>query len=446
VRLDKRYYRASEGSKKVLKNLPLGEKIWQVGQQVKSGVKGLVMPTVLWEEFGFAYVGPIDGHNINELESVLKQARDYSHKPMLVHIVTTKGKGYTPAEDDAVCFHGVSPKTPSVKNGSKKQKTYSQVFGETMLELAEKNDKLVAITAAMPDSYCLTGMQEKYPGRVFDVGICEQHAVTFAAGLATQGFKPVIAVYSTFLQRAFDQIIHDVCLQKLPVVFAIDRGGIVGDDGKTHQGTFDISYLSLIPNLIVSAPKNAIEFRDMLYTATKQDVPMAIRYPRGCIPDAIVGNQFHNLDIGRGEILRNGEDVAIFAIGTTVLAAMEAAGLLEAEGIQATVVNSRFAKPLDSELIINIAANIAHIVTVEENVRNGGFGSNVLNLLNDNNLNKVKVKNTAILDEFVEHGSQSILRAKYKMDAGGIVEQVLKLLGKTKRSNLIDSKLYSSVE
>jgi len=446
VRLNKSYYRASESSKKVLKNLPLGEKIWQVGQQVKSGVKGLVMPTVLWEEFGFAYVGPIDGHNISELETVLKQARDYSHKPMLIHIVTTKGKGYTPAEDDAICFHGVSPKTAPAKNGIKKQKTYSQVFGEAILELAEKDDKLIAITAAMPGSYCLTEMQKKYPERVFDVGICEQHAVTFAAGMATQGFKPVVAVYSTFLQRAFDQIIHDVCLQKLPVVFALDRGGIVGDDGKTHQGSFDISYLGLIPDLIVAAPKDAMELRNMLYTATRQDLPMAIRYPRGCAPDVIESNKFNLLDIGRGEILRNGKDVAILAIGATVMEAMEAARQLEEEGLRATVVNSRFAKPLDSELITGIAAEIGNIITVEENVKNGGFGSSILNLLNENGLEKVKVKTIAIPDEFVEHGSQSILRAKYNMDAKGITEVALKLLGKRRKNSLTGSKLYSSVE
>jgi len=446
VRLNKSYYRASESSKKVLKNLPLGEKIWQVGQQVKSGVKGLVMPTVLWEEFGFAYVGPIDGHNISELETVLKQARDYSHKPMLIHIVTTKGKGYTPAEDDAICFHGVSPKTAPAKNGIKKQKTYSQVFGEAILELAEKDDRLIAITAAMPGSYCLTEMQKKYPELVFDVGICEQHAVTFAAGMATQGFKPVVAVYSTFLQRAFDQIIHDVCLQKLPVVFALDRGGIVGDDGKTHQGSFDISYLGLIPDLIVAAPKDAMELRNMLYTATRQDLPMAIRYPRGCAPDVIESNKFNLLDIGRGEILRNGKDVAILAIGATVMEAMEAARQLEEEGLRATVVNSRFAKPLDSELITGIAAEIGNIITVEENVKNGGFGSSILNLLNENGLEKVKVKTIAIPDEFVEHGSQSILRAKYNMDAKGITEVALKLLGKRRKNSLTGSKLYSSVE
>ncbi len=446
VRLNKGYYRASESSKKMLKALPLGEKIWQVGQQVKSGVKGLVMPTVLWEEFGLAYIGPIDGHNISELEVVLKQARDYSHKPVLVHIITKKGKGYMPAEDDAICFHGVSPKAPPVKNGGQKQKTYSQVFGETMLELAEKDDKLVIITAAMPDSYCLAEIREKYPKRVFDVGICEQHAVTFAAGLATQGYKPVVAIYSTFLQRAFDQIIHDVCLQKLPVVFAIDRSGIVGEDGKTHQGTFDLSYLGLIPNLIVSAPKDAAEFKDMLYTALNQDLPMAIRYPRGIIPDTIVGNKFHRIDIGRGEILKHGQDVAILAIGNTVIAAMEAAKLLEAEGVRATVVNSRFAKPLDSELIIDMTSNITHLLTVEENIKIGGFGSSVLNLLNENNIERVRVKTIAIPDEFVEHGSQSILRAKYRMDAAGISEQVLKLLGKKRKADLANSNLYSSVK
>ncbi|HAS27604.1 MAG TPA: 1-deoxy-D-xylulose-5-phosphate synthase, partial [Dehalococcoidia bacterium] len=263
--------------------------------------KGFVMPTTIWEEFGMAYMGPIDGHNIKDLETALIQARDYSHKPTLIHISTTKGKGYTPAEGNAVYFHGVSP---ACKVQAKTAPTYSEVFAQTVLQLAREEPKLVVITPAMPEGNCLSIVQNEFPDRVIDVGICEQHAVTFAAGLATQGYIPVVAIYSTFLQRSFDQIIHDVCLQDLPVVFAIDRGGIVGDDGKTHQGIFDISYLSLIPNLILSAPKDENELQHLLYTATKTKHPMAIRYPRGCGTGITIDDKFKIIPLGTAEVLK----------------------------------------------------------------------------------------------------------------------------------------------
>ncbi len=436
VRFDRRYYRASEESKKVLTSSPLGSKLWQVGQHIKSGVKSLVMPTVIWEEFGFAYMGPIDGHNISELESTLIQARDYSHKPILIHVVTTKGKGYAPAEGDAVCFHGVSPKRPSKDNSTRAAPTYSDVFAQTMLRLMRDNPKVVVITPAMPEGYCLSVVQKEFPERVFDVGICEQHAVTFAAGLAAQGFVPVVAIYSTFLQRAFDQIVHDVCLQELPVVFAIDRGGIVGDDGKTHQGTFDISYLTLTPNLIVAAPKDENELQHLLYTAVKSGRPMAVRYPRDLGLGVKMDQEFNAIPIGKGEVLRHGDDVAILALGATVAPSLEAAKVLAASGIEATVVNSRFAKPLDSELIKGKTSRINYLVTVEENVLTGGLGSSVVTLLQQLGLSHVQVRNIAIPDEFVEHGTQAILRAKYKLDAQGIVQQSLSLLSKGELDSL----------
>jgi len=277
VRFDPRYHRAKKEGKRLLDNLPLGDRLWDLSQLVESGIKGLVLPSVIWEKLGFTYLGPLDGHNIADLEAALIQVRDSHYKPTFVHVITTKGKGYRPAESDAVYFHGVS-----AKDGSKTEApTYSEVFAQTVLRLTRENPKLVTITPAMPEGNCLSIVEAEFPQRVFDVGICEQHAVTFAAGLATQGFVPIVAIYSTFLQRAFDQIIHDVCLQELPVVFAIDRGGIVGDDGKTHQGTLDISYLTLIPNLIVSAPKDENELQHLLYTAVKAGYPMAVRYPRG---------------------------------------------------------------------------------------------------------------------------------------------------------------------
>ena len=423
VRFDRRYYWAKEEARQVITTLPWGKSLWQVSQRVKSGFKSLVMPTMIWwEDLGFTYMGPIDGHNIAELETALIQAREH-HKPTFVHVVTTKGKGYLPAEKDAVYFHGVPPK----KTDTKAIPTYSEVFAQTVLRLARENPKLVAVTPAMPEGNCLSIVSSKFPQRVFDVGICEQHAVTFAAGLATQGFIPIVAIYSTFLQRAFDQIIHDVCLQELPVIFAIDRGGIVGDDGKTHQGSFDISYLTLIPNLIVSAPKDENELQHLLYTAVKLGRPMAIRYPRGSGLGVELDAELHPIPIGKGEVVRYGEDIAILAIGNTVAPAVEAAQELALSGIEATVVNARFAKPLDSKLITDLATHTKYLITVEENTLNGGFGSSIGKLLQESGIHDIQLKSIGIPDEFVEQGTQAILRSKYALDAKGIAQQALTL-------------------
>jgi 1-deoxy-D-xylulose-5-phosphate synthase len=430
IRFDKRYYRASERSKKILGFLPLGKKLWEFGNKIKTSIKGFVMPTTIWEEFGMAYMGPIDGHNLKDLETALIQARDYSHKPTLIHISTVKGKGYTPAEGNAVYFHGVSPKC---KPQEKTIPTYSEVFAQTILQLARQEPKLVVITPAMPEGNCLSIVQSEFPDRVFDVGICEQHAVTFAAGLATQGYIPVVAIYSTFLQRSFDQIIHDVCLQDLHVIFAIDRGGIVGDDGKTHQGIFDISYLSLVPNLIISAPKDENELQHLLYTATKTKHPMAIRYPRSTGTGVAMDNSFKVIPIGTSEILKDGNDVAIMAVGASVPYSLQAAGELSLKGIEATVINSRFVKPLDTVTLLDAARRIKHIVTVEENVLIGGVGSSLLSLLQEAGISDIKVKMIGIPDKFVEHGTPSILREKYGLDADGIVRATMALLPEVKR-------------
>jgi len=423
VRFDHRYHRAKEKSKRLLEALPLGKRLWQASRQVESGVKSLVMPTMLWEELGFAYMGPIDGHNLSELEIALTQARNYRVKPTLVHVVTTKGKGYLPAEGDAVYFHGI----PAKSVHTKAIPTYSEVFAQTVLRLARENPRLVVVTPAMPEGNCLSIVQAEFPQRVFDVGICEQHAVTFAAGLVTQGYIPFVAIYSTFLQRAFDQIIHDVCLQDLPVIFAIDRSGIVGDDGKTHQGSFDLSYLTLIPNLIVSAPKDENELQHLLYTAVKSSHPMAIRYPRNAGLGVKLDTELQPVPIGKGEILRRGEDIAILAIGAMVTPALEAAQELVSSGIEATVVNARFAKPLDSELIVDLASRIKHMVTVEENTISGSFGSSVVALLQKSGMSGIQVRSIGMPDDFVEQGAQAILRSKYGLDAKGIAQQVLSL-------------------
>jgi 1-deoxy-D-xylulose-5-phosphate synthase len=424
VRLNRPLRAAERRSRTIFASLPLGTKLWNLGQYLADRFKGLFMPTPLWEALGFTYIGPIDGHSIHDLEYFLTQVRDRSSKPTLVHVVTTKGKGHSLAESNAVYFHGVSAKG----GGNSTAPTYSEVFARTMLRLAREEPKLVVITPAMPEGNYLSIVEAEFPKRVFDVGICEQHAVTFAAGLATQGYIPVVAIYSTFLQRAFDQIIHDVCLQNLPVVFAIDRGGIVGDDGKTHQGTFDISYLTLIPNIIVAAPKDENELQHLLYTAVKSGRPMAVRYPRSPGLGVPLDAALHEIPIGKGEVVRNGEDVAIIALGATVEPALEAANELALKGVEATVVNARFAKPLDKSLITDIAGRIKNIVTVEENVLTGGFGSGVVKLLQESGRCDVTIRNIGIPDEFVEHGTQAILRAKYGLDAGGITRQVMEML------------------
>ena len=420
IRFDQRYRAAEKKGERLLNTLPLGRELWRLGMALKSRFKGLVLPTRIWEELGFTYIGPIDGHNIRDLETVLTQARNYSTRPTLLHVITTKGKGYHPAESNAVYFHGV----PARGDGGKSLPTYSEIFAQTVLRLAREEPRLVVITPAMPEGNCLRIVEAEFPERVFDVGICEQHAVTFAAGLAAQGFIPVVAIYSTFLQRAFDQVIHDVCLQKLPVIFAIDRGGIVGDDGKTHQGTFDISYLTLIPELVVAAPKDENELQHLLYTAVRSPSPMAIRYPRGAGLGVKLDTILHEIPVGEGETLRYGGDIALLALGSMVAPSLEAARALSEKGIEAAVVNARFAKPLDAALVRRLASRVPNLVTVEENALSGGFGSAVLRLLQESGLGHVRVKNLGIPDEFVEHGTQVLLRAKYSLDAEGIARQV----------------------
>ncbi|XUX01274.1 MAG: 1-deoxy-D-xylulose-5-phosphate synthase [Dehalogenimonas sp.] len=426
VRFDQRYYKASEKSKRLLSRFGMGSRIWEIGQRIKGGMKKMVMPTTLWEEFGFAYTGPIDGHNINDLVSALEQAKSYSHKPALIHIVTTKGKGYWPAESDAINFHGISPKGSPKKTGiSHKLPPYSEIFARTVEKMAWENPKIAVITAAMPDGYCLGHMQSTMPNRIFDVGICEQHAVTFAAGMAAQGMTPIVAIYSTFLQRAFDQIIHDVALPKLPVVFALDRGGIVGEDGKTHQGIFDLSYLSLIPDMILASPKDENELQHLLYTATKCGRPMAIRYPRGVGTGVELEPEFREIPVGSAEILRKGPDAALLATGASVTAAMAAADLLEMQGTRVTVVNMRYIRPLDEDVILGLARDIKSIITIEENVLNGGLGSLVAALLKRASMDDVGLKSLGIPDEFVTHGTQAQLRSNYHLDAEGISSETL---------------------
>jgi 1-deoxy-D-xylulose-5-phosphate synthase len=417
VRLNTRFLKAERGLSEAVTRLPMGQRL---GRRIKRGVKGFLLPMIMWEELGFAYLGPVDGHNIAELETALQHARDYDKGPTFIHVITTKGKGYRPAEQDAIRFHGISG-----ANGKSTGVSYSDIAGQTVLRIARENPRVVVITPAMLDGTGLTAVAREIPQRVFDVGICEELAVTFAAGLATQGFIPIVAVYSTFLQRAFDQLVHDVCLQKLPVVFIIDRAGIVGEDGKTHQGTLDLSYLGCIPNLVVAAPKDENELQHLIFTAVKANQPMAIRYPRGSGPGATLDTTLQELPIGKGEVLRSGRDVAILTLGATVYPALEAASDLSKAGVECSVVNARFANPLDSQLILDTAGKVKRLFTVEENVLAGGFGSAVLQLLHNYQVSGVRVKCHGIPQVFVEHGSQSLLRSKYNLDAPGIARQVL---------------------
>ena len=426
IRFDHRYLVSKEKSQKLLKGLPLGKQVWRFGLQIESWLKDISRPTRFWENFGFNYIGPIDGHDFKKLETALTRARNYTAGPIVVHVITTKGNGYLPAEGDSVYFHGIAG--TNGKSNNKTIPTYSNIFAETVLKLARENPKLVVVTPAMPEGNCLNIVQQEFPKRVFDVGICEQHAVTFAAGLAAQGYLPVLAIYSTFLQRSFDQIIHDVCLQELPMVFAVDRGGIVGDDGKTHQGIFDLSYLSLIPNMIVAAPKDENELQHLLYTAVKSGKIMAVRYPRSQGLGVKMDTTFKELPIGKSEILRDGGDVAILAIGSMVAPAVEAAEKLAMQGIEATVVNARFAKPVDADLIIELATRIKRIITVEENTLSGGFGNYVNDAVRQADLSDVIIRNVGLPDVFIEHGGQDFLRSKYGLDAQGIINKVFEII------------------
>ena len=400
----------------------IGRRLVSLAKRAEDSLIALLTPGMLFEGLGFHYIGPIDGHNLNELINTFHDARELNG-PILIHVLTKKGKGYLPAEEQPVQFHGVGPfekETGRPVKPEKKIASYTEIFGKTMLELAEKDERIVAITAAMPEGTGLDKFAERFPDRFFDVGIAEQHALTFAAGLAKEGFIPVVAIYSTFLQRAYDEILHDVCLQNLPVIMAIDRAGIVGADGPTHHGMFDISCLRHIPNMAIMAPKDENELRHMLKTAVKCGRPAAIRYPRGEGYDIDISSPTKELPFGKAEILKDGNALLILAIGVTVYPAMDAAKRLEKIGINAAVVNCRFAKPLDEDLIISFAKKTGKVMTVEENALDGGFGSAVLELLEKNGLSGCSVKRIGVPDEFVEHGSQKELRRLYCLDADGI--------------------------
>ncbi len=435
--------------KSLLQTIPgIGNSMVRIIKQAEESFKGFLTPGILFEELGFKYVGPIDGHHIDYLIETFRNVKEW-HRPILIHVITKKGKGYGPAELDPPSFHGVSPfsiETGRQKSGGTTPTSYSSVFGETMVKLARTDPRIIAITAAMQNGTGLTLYGGEFPNRIYDAGIAEQHAVTFAAGLASEGFKPVVVIYSSFLQRAYDQIVHDVCLPKLPVVFALDRSGIVGEDGPTHHGLFDISYLRHIPNLILMAPKDENEFQHMLNTATLLSQPVAIRYPRGRGEGVTMDATLMVLEMAKGEVLAEGDDLLMLPMGSMVYRACEAARELREEGIQVTVVNPRFIKPLDSPLLCDMAQKIGRVVTIEEHVLAGGFGSAVIELLQERGVSDVEVLRLGIPDQFLEHGPQGVLREKYGLDYGGILRRVRSFLKKEVDLEKVGSKVVGPRE
>ncbi len=413
------YASVREGGKKVLRKIP---PMWELAQRAEKHVKGMVIPGTFFEELGFNYIGPISGHDLPTLVKVLTNLRAIKG-PRLLHVVTRKGKGYAPAEADPVKYHGVSPFNPKVGVAPSKSKsgpTYTQVFGDWLCDMAALDERLIGITPAMCEGSGLVKFSEQYPERYFDVGIAEQHSVTFAAGLACDGLKPVIAVYSTFLQRAYDQVIHDVVIQKLPVLFALDRAGVVGPDGPTHAGSYDFTYLRCLPNTVVMAPADENECRQMLYTGFQLDQPAAVRYPRGRGPGVPVEAKMTALPIGKAELRRRGKKIALLAFGTMVAPAVDVA-----EEFDATVVNMRFVKPLDEEMVLDIAADHELLVTIEENVIAGGAGDAVNQCLNANAI-QVPVVNLGLPDRFIEHGTRDEMLKEAGLDREGIKQALHK--------------------
>jgi 1-deoxy-D-xylulose-5-phosphate synthase len=412
----------------------LGERARQFIRSLEQGLKAALTPGQFFEALGFRYFGPVDGHDVIHLVELLRELREMPH-PKLLHIVTIKGKGYKLAEEDQLKWHAQSSAFDKITGKSLKAPNpnapplYQDVFGNTITELAKMDERIVGITAAMPSGTSLKFLEKVFPERFFDVGIAEQHAVTFAAGLATQGFKPVVAIYSTFLQRAYDQIIHDVALQNLNVIFAMDRAGLAGADGPTHHGAFDLSYLRLIPNMVIMAPMNEQELRDMLYTAVKYDAgPIAVRYPRGNAVGVPMRKEFTLLEIGKGELLRHGNDIAFLGIGVMTNHAMKAADLLAEQGISAAVANMRFVKPLDTALIDELCGKYERLVTVEENTIKGGFGSAVIEYLQEKGYsNKVLV--IGLPDRFIDHGQPAELHKEVGLDPQSICQRVLQFMG-----------------
>ena len=424
LRTNEAYTNFKTGVEQSLNRIPGGTHLANQLKKTKSGIKQLFIPGMFFEDMGVTYLGPVDGHDIGKLQEVLKKAKKVKGA-VLVHVLTKKGKGYLPAERHPSRFHGAEPFDIETGLPSKKRKkaNYQDVFSTCMVKLGQRNKNVVAITAAMPDGTGLKRFKNIYPERFFDVGIAEEHAVTFAAGLAAGGMRPIFAVYSSFLQRAYDQVLHDVCIQNLPVVFAIDRAGLVGSDGETHQGIFDLSYLSSIPNMHIMAPKNKWELSDMLKFAVEFDGPIALRYPRGEAYDGL--KDFRKpIEYGKSEFLYEEEDIAILAVGSMVKTAEEVRHKLKDMGYNCSLVNARFVKPIDTEIIKELSKEHRLLVTMEENVRSGGYGEKVRDFVEDYEI-PVHLLTIALPDEYVEHGNVALLYEEVGIDAESVTKRIV---------------------
>ena len=425
ARSDPAYIKSKEDVEELLRKIPnVGGKMLKIADRLKDSLRYLLVPGTIFEEMGFKYLGPVNGHDLEDLIEILKNIKNIN-RPVLLHVITKKGKGYKPAEVNPEKFHGVSPfdiATGELKT-KKKYPTYTDIFSRTLVKLGHEDERILAITAAMGSGTGVNNFAKVFPKRTFDVGIAEEHAVTMAAAMAIGGLKPVVAIYSTFLQRAYDQLIHDVALQEAPVVFALDRAGLVGDDGATHHGVFDLSYLRHIPNMIVMCPKDENELQHMLYSALEYNKPTAIRFPRGEGKGVELDEKLKLIPLGQSEIIKNDGEVALLAVGSMVQIAQECAEILAKEGINCRIINMRFVKPLDENLISDLAKECKVLVTLEENVLMGGFGSGVLELLARKNI-KTSVINIGIDDQFVLHGKKDLLFKDCQIDAQSVAEKV----------------------
>ena len=426
IRTKKFYKKSNNCIRKLLEKIPkFGPFVIHVARRIKYSIKQLMIPNMFFEDLGFKYLGPVDGHDIERVEWILNLAKK-EKEPVVVHIITKKGKGYKPAEENPDSFHAIgSFNKETGKLIKAKEKDYSQIFGDKLVELAEKNEKIVAVTAAMADGTGLKEFKKKYPKRFFDVGIAEQHAVCMAAGMAKEGFIPVVPIYSSFYQRAFDQVIHDVCMQNLPVVMCVDRAGLVGQDGETHQGMFDLSFFNLIPNITIMSPKDFKELEEMLEFAVNLKAPVVIRYPRGAESREVKFDKQEKIELGKAEILTQGEDITIVAIGKMVAKAFEVKEELEKEGKTVEVINARFLKPFDEQTIINSMKKTEKIITLEDNTIIGGLASKVEELISQNEENKIQFKTFGLPDTFIEHGKVEELEEKYGLNVKKIVEETL---------------------
>ena len=424
LRIKNRYNSSNEKWKRKLKKVPIiGKGLVNLISTIKKGIKQIILPGMYFEEIGFKYLGPVDGHNIEDLEYIFKAAKRLN-EPILIHVLTKKGKGYKPAEENPDKFHGASPfDIETGKSLKKKSKDYSAAFGEKLCKMAAKNDKIVAITAAMKDGTGLSKFGEEYPNRLFDVGIAEQHALTFAAGLAKEGMIPFVSIYSSFYQRAYDQVIHDICMQNLPVIMCVDRAGIVGNDGETHQGLYDLSFFKLIPNIVIMSPKNFKELEDMMEYAVTLNKPVVIRYPRGGESSVEITSN-NELNLGKCEKITTGSDVTIVAIGNMVSKALEISSELKKDKINVEVINSRFLKPFDNFGILKSIKKTKFVITIEDGTCIGGLSSTIKELLVDNNIKDVRLKSYSYPDKFVEHGSVNQLEDRYGFNKLDIIKYI----------------------